>query len=93
MLCFYFLIVIFVPSFTVNAKGSSKTVRVGWNEAPFYITDEVGRRSGYTYDYLQKIDAYTGWDYEYVEAGWSELMDMLKNGEIDMMGNISYMEI
>ena len=34
--------------------------------------------------------AYTGWKYEYVEGGWNELLEMLKNGEIDMMGALSY---
>lgn len=67
-------------------------IRVGWHEAPYFITDSFGRLSGYTYDYQQKIAAYTGWSYEYVEAGWSELLRMLRDGEIDMLGNVSYME-
>ena len=32
----------------------------------FNLTDRFGRRSGYAYDYQQKIAAYTGWKYEYV---------------------------
>ena len=67
-----------------------RRVRVGWHEAPYFIRDEHGRRSGYTYEYQQKVAAYTGWDYEYVEGGWSELLSMLKTGEIDMLGNVSY---
>ena len=49
-----------------HARETEKIVRVGWFESPFNTTDELGRRSGYAYDYQQKIAAYTGWTYEYV---------------------------
>lgn len=52
--------------------------------------DDLGRRSGYAYEYQQKIAAYTGWTYEYVEGGWPELMQMLIDGEIDLMSDVSY---
>ena len=70
----------------------TKTVRVGWHEVPYFITDEGGRRSGYTYDYQCKLSAYTGWDYEYVEGSYSELLQKLMDGEIDMLGNVSYLD-
>ena len=76
----------------VCAQESEKTVRVGWHEAPYYITDENGRRSGYSYEYQQKLVAYTGWNYEYVKGGWSDLLQMLMDGEIDLMANMSYTE-
>ncbi|MDO4405306.1 MAG: transporter substrate-binding domain-containing protein, partial [Atopobiaceae bacterium] len=49
-----------------------------------------GRRSGYSYDYQQKIAAYTGWTYEYVEGSWPELLQMLSEGRIDLLGDVSY---
>ena len=75
-----------------NAQEASKTVRVGYHEEPYFITDQYGRRSGYSYDYQCKVAAYTGWNYEYVQGTWSELLQMLKDGEIDMMSNVSFME-
>ena len=51
-----------------HARESEKFVRVGWFESPFNTTDELGRRSGYAYDYQQKIAACTGWTYEYVSG-------------------------
>ena len=36
--------------------------------------------------------AHTGWKYEYVEGSWTELMSMLKKGQIDLLGGISYAE-
>ena len=80
----------FMLPLTAHAQESGKTVRVGWYESPFNTMDQFGRRSGYAYDYQQKIAAYTGWSYEYVEGSWPELMQMLINGEIDLMSDVSY---
>lgn len=86
------IINISVP-FAVNAQESEKKViRVGWHEAPFFIKDQNGRQSGYSYEYQRKIAAYTGWDYEYVEGTWSDLLQKLKDGEIDLMSDVSYTE-
>ena len=74
----------------VNAKESGKTVRVGWFESSFNRTDRSGRRSGYAYEYQQKIAAYTGWRYEYVNGSWADLLEMLMNGEIDLLSDVSY---
>ena len=54
--------------------------------------DRFGRRSGYAYEYQRKIAAYTGWDYEYVEGSWSDLLQMLSEGKIDLMSDVSFTE-
>ena len=77
-------------SLTAHAQASRKTVRVGWYKSPFNTVDQFGRRSGYAYDYQQKIAAYTGWNYEYVEGSWPELLQMLITGKIDLMSDVSY---
>ena len=76
----------------VFAKNTGRTVRVGWYESPFNTTDESGRRTGYAYQYQQKIAAYSGWQYEYVEGSWTDLMQMLIDGRIDLMSDVSYTE-
>ena len=86
------IICISVSPIATLAAEKKETVRVGWYESPFNITDEYGRRSGYAYDYQKKIAAYTGWKYEYVEGSWPELMQMLIDGEIDIMSDVSYTE-
>ncbi|MBR5110834.1 MAG: EAL domain-containing protein [Clostridia bacterium] len=70
--------------------GSGKTVRVGWYESAFHRTDQFGRRSGYGYEYQQRIATFTGWSYEYVEGSWSELLEKLIAGEIDLLSDVSY---
>ncbi|MBR5340335.1 MAG: transporter substrate-binding domain-containing protein [Erysipelotrichaceae bacterium] len=82
---------VFMLPVDIHAE-EEKVVRVGWFESPFNLTDQFGRRSGYSYEYQRKIAAYTGWTYEYVEDSWSELMTMLINGEIDLMSDVSYKE-
>lgn len=80
-------------SSVIRAEEKGKTVRVGWYESPFCITDESGRRSGYAYEYQLKIAAYTGWKYEYVKGdSWVELFHMLERGEIDLLSDVSYTE-
>jgi len=81
-----------LPSFTVHADDQEKTVRVGWYNSTYNIMDSFGRRSGYAYDYQLKIAAYTGWNYEYVSGSWAELMQLLADGKIDLMSDVSYTE-
>lgn len=88
-LLFLLLLAGLLPPPRASAQAA-KTVRVGWFESPFNITDQLGRRSGYGYDYQQKIAAYTGWTYEYVEGSWPELLQMLMDGRIDLLSDVSY---
>lgn len=89
LLCLFAFFVLCPISAHARGKGM-KTVRVGWYEDSYHITGKNGEKSGYGYEYEQTVAAYTGWKYEYVKGDWSELLEMLKNGEIDMMGVISY---
>ena len=69
-----------------------RKVRVGWYTSEHFQEGdaEYDRKSGYSYEYLQDIANYTGWEYEYVSGGWSELYDALINGQIDLLAGVSY---
>ena len=85
------LLVVFSALTPVHAaQPGQKAMRVGWFESPFNFSDQYGRRSGYAYEYQMKIAAYTGWRYTYVEGSWTELLQMLIAGEIDLMSDVSY---
>lgn len=73
------------------ADSNVKQVRVGWYQSDMFQegTSESEPKSGYSYDYLQKISDYTSWEYEYVYGSWSELYEKLENGEIDFLGGVS----
>ena len=73
-----------------QADGADKCVRVGWYDSSFNTVDDTGRRSGYAYEYQLKLAAYTGWTYEYVTGSWSELLQKLIDGEIDLMSDVSW---
>ena len=87
-----FVIAVAAAPVAADAKKETKNVRVGWYESTFYSTDNNGCRSGYAYEYQMKIAAYAGWEYSYVEGSWPELMQMLIEGKIDLMSDVSYTE-
>ena len=70
----------------------AKVVRVGSFEDTFNYVNERGARKGYGYELLETLSGYTGWQFEYVTCDWSDCFEKLKNGEIDIMGDISYTE-
>ena len=86
------LCMILLPIPVSAQEDRSKVVRVGWYEGTYNTTGADGQRRGYSYEYQQAVAAHTGWKYEYVEGSWAELMNMLKNGQIDLLGGISYAE-
>ena len=79
-------------SAAAESTASGERIRVGWYEDAYNITGKNGERSGYGYEYQQAVAAYTGWTYDYVEAGWSDLLEMIQHGEIDIMSGVSYTE-
>ena len=82
-----------VVSFAAYAqKPQPKVVRVGRYESAFHRTDKFGRRSGYGYEYQQRIATYMGWKYEYVYGGFGDLYQMLLDGEIDLLAGLAWRE-
>ena len=75
---------------TNNDEKQSQTIRVGSFEDTFNYVDKNGVRRGYGYELMQALAGYTGWKFEYVKCDWSDCFDKLENGEIDIMGDISY---
>ena len=80
---------VFLPC-AARTEESGKVVRVGWYESAFHHTDEFGRKSGYGYEYQRRLSIYTGWTYEYVEGSWSQLLEKLIAGELDLLSDVSY---
>lgn len=87
LLCLWVLWLL-LPTSVCRAEG--KVVRVGSFEDTFNYIDQNGVRRGYGYELMQKIAGYTGWTFEYVNCNWMNCFEKLENGEIDIMGDISY---
>ena len=81
-----------LPVKAAAETAPAKVVRVGSFEDTFNYVNEKGARKGYDYELLETLSGYTGWQFEYVTCDWSNCFDKLKNGEIDIMGAISYTE-
>jgi len=92
MLSLLLLLSAVLPVKAAAETASAKVVRVGSFEDTFNYVNEKGVRKGYGYELLQTLSGYTGWQFEYVSCDWSDCFEKLKNGEIDIMGDISYTE-
>lgn len=89
VLCFLVLLTLLpIPVFAEESKDH--VIRVGSFEGTYNRVNENGERSGYGYEYLQNIAGYAGWTYEYVTSTWADCFTQLENGEIDVLGGISY---
>lgn len=86
------LVLPLLPAQTAAAETKPERVRVGWFEDSYNITGKDGERSSYGYEYQQSVAVCTGWIYDYVNAGWSELLRMMERGELDLMSGVSYTE-
>ena len=71
-----------------------KPVRVGYYENELFQegAEEGAVKAGYAYEYYRKLAEYTGWKYEYVYGSFSDLYQMLLDGEIDLLAGLAFKE-
>lgn len=92
LLSLLLLLSVVLPVKAAAETAPVKVVRVGSFEDTFNYVNEKGARKGYGYELLQTLSGYTGWQFEYVTCDWADCFEKLENGEIDIMGAISYTE-
>ena len=92
LLSLLLLLSVVLPVKAAAETAPVKVVRVGSFEDTFNYVNEKGARKGYGYELLETLSGYTGWQFEYVTCDWSDCFEKLKNGEIDIIGGISYTE-
>lgn len=80
------LLALFSPR-TALAGAERDFVRVGWflNER-YQEYDADGNPYGYNYEYLMEIAKYTNWRYKFVNASLNRCLEMLKEGQLDIVG-------
>ena len=73
---------------------NDKVVKVGYYENENFQegASEDAVKSGYSYEYLQKIATYNGWKYEYIYGSWSDMYDAFVKGDIDLLAGLGYAE-
>ena len=75
----------------IPAHGEARVVRVGYYENEVFQEGarEGAVKQGYAYEYYRKLSEYTGWRYAYIYGNFSELYNMLLEGEIDLLSGLA----
>ena len=91
--CAIMVMFAFLPAIAY-ADTETKTVRVGYYENEVFQEGarEGAVKTGYAYEYYCKLSEYTGWRYEYVYGDFSDLYQMLLDGEIDLLAGLAWRE-
>ena len=87
--CLFVVSILDFPAFASSTESEEKIVRVG-NVNIVSDGEDEDSYSGYVYDYLLEISKYTGWKYEFVNTSWEKSLEMLEQGEIDMLTQVQY---
>ena len=74
-------------SAALYATPQGKLARVGYFENEVFQegAQRGAVKTGYAYEYYQKLSEYTGWKYEYVYGEFGDLYQMLLDGKIDFL--------
>ncbi len=104
LITFLLAILLLIPSILpgyqpIKANQSNKEnriVKVGYFAfAGYHNVDGNGLKSGYGYEYLQKLKTYSGLEYDYIgdekgeDNNWSDMVNMLINGDIDVLTSLT----
>lgn len=85
------LIGIMGPKKVFSEEAPLKIIRVGaYENYPKIYTDDDGNISGIFADIVNYIADKENWKIEYVKGSWTECLDRLKNGQIDVMVDVAY---
>ena len=90
--CVLLLAMMLIPIQAFAVENDPEVIRVGYYENEVF-QEGAGDglvKTGYAYEYYRKISEYTGWKYEYVYGGFSELYQMLLDGKIDLLAGLAY---
>ncbi len=74
------------------ATPQEKLARVGYFENEVFQegAQKGSVKTGYAYEYYQKLSEYTGWKYEYVYGEFGDLYQMLLDGKIDFLAGLAW---
>jgi len=85
------ILAIFLLLFAVVPAIAQQAVRVGiYDNPPKVSIDRTGTVSGLYPELLEEIASEEGWALEYVPGSWTESMERLDRGEIDLMVDVAY---
>jgi len=85
----FFLMLMFLPA--LSSMAGEIVVKVGvYENSPKVFTSEQGVPSGIFIDIIRQIAELEGWDLQFLHGSWTEGLDRLEKGEIDLMPDVAY---
>ena len=91
------LVLTILPSFSVQSYAddnqNTKKVKVAADDSGIFFTlnSDGEPVSGFAYEYIETIAAYSGWEVEYIPtSNFGDCFNMLLNGDIDLFYDVSY---
>lgn len=88
------LTIFFIFNSIFSGTSSAGTIKVGYYENEVFQegASQNAVKTGYAYEYYRKISEYTGWKYEYVYGGYTDLYNQLLEGKIDLLAGLAWKE-
>jgi len=92
-LVFEVLVIIMLSAFHYSFAAEPRLVKVGaFNNFPVLFQDKDGEIKGLYVDILTEIGNKENIRFEYVFGTWTEGLDRIKSGEVDMLTSVAYTE-
>ena len=89
--CFILGVGLALAFFAVSSAEAGRALTVGvYQNQPGVFADDQGVVRGFYIDLLEHIAAQAGWTLEYVPGSWSQNLERLKNGKIDLLPAIAF---
>ena len=94
VLCLVVLSGVFLPAEIAASDEGNRKIRIGYYENEVFQegAGDGAIKTGYAYEYYQKLSEYTGWQYDYVYGEFGDLYQMLLDGEIDLLAGLAWRE-
>ena len=88
VICLILIIPNFLTVFAEGARSDNRTIRAGiFSFDGYHMKDDEGKLTGYGIEFLNLVSEYSRLNFQYTgyDNSWSEMQDMLENGEIDVV--------
>ena len=86
--CLILVLSNFITVFADDVQSGNRTVKAGiFSFDGYHMKDEYDRLTGYGIEFLNLVSEYSRLNFQYTgyDRSWSEMLDMLENGEIDVV--------
>ncbi len=87
--CRFYCLILLVCALISPVFADPLRVGVYQNEPKIFL-DESGRAAGILIDFLEEIARKEGWTLEYVPCEWSDCLDALTRGELDLLPDVAH---